>query len=109
MKMKISFAVAAVMGLIFIMLVPYAARSYAEGIAISDKNFKNGTAELNSDSDKLSAEAAAVKTDAKAPSVFLPVKSWEFEPVVDGVEVVHDFVVQNKGTAALNIERVKTG
>ena len=45
----------------------------------------------------------------KAASAFLPVTNWEFNPVVDGKEVIHDFVIQNKGNAPLNITRVKTG
>ena len=45
----------------------------------------------------------------KAPSIFLPVSQWEFEPVVDGSAVVHDFVIQNKGDATLDISKVKTG
>ena len=45
----------------------------------------------------------------KVPSIFLPVSQWEFEPVVDGSSVVHDFVIQNKGDAVLNITKVKTG
>ena len=45
----------------------------------------------------------------KTPSIFLPVSQWEFDPVVDGSAVVHDFVVQNKGDAPLNISKVKTG
>jgi hypothetical protein len=45
----------------------------------------------------------------KSPSIFLPVSQWEFEPVVDGAAVVHDFTVQNKGDAPLNISRVRTG
>ena len=45
----------------------------------------------------------------KIPSIFLPVSQWEFEPVVDGTSVVHDFVVRNKGDATLNISKVKTG
>ena len=45
----------------------------------------------------------------KVPSIFLPVSQWEFEPVVDGSSVVHDFVIQNKGDAPLNIAKVKTG
>ena len=43
------------------------------------------------------------------PSAFLPVTQWEFDPVLDGAEVVHDFVIQNKGNAPLKIARVKTG
>ena len=45
----------------------------------------------------------------KVPSIFLPVSQWEFEPVVDGSSVVHDFVILNKGDAPLNIAKVKTG
>lgn len=39
----------------------------------------------------------------------LPVKNYKFEPVVDGVQVRYDFVVQNKGTAPLHINKVRTG
>jgi hypothetical protein len=45
----------------------------------------------------------------KVASAFLPVTIWEFDPVVDGQAVTHDFVIQNKGNAPLNISRVKTG
>ncbi len=45
----------------------------------------------------------------KTPAIYLPVSQWEFEPVVDGTSVVHDFVVQNKGDAPLKISEVKTG
>ena len=52
----------------------------------------------------------APSTDtAKAPSAFLPEDKWEFESVVDGTAVVHEFVIQNKGDAPLNISKVKTG
>ncbi len=34
---------------------------------------------------------------------------FEFKPVLDGEEVVHDYVIQNKGSAELEIERVQTG
>lgn len=33
----------------------------------------------------------------------------EFEPIVDGMEVRHDYVVRNTGTAELLIKEVKTG
>ena len=46
---------------------------------------------------------------AKAPAIYIPVSQWNFEPVVDGTSVVHDFAVQNKGDAPLNISKVKTG
>ncbi len=43
------------------------------------------------------------------PVAFFPQTLYEFSPVLDGAKVVHEFVVQNKGSATLNIERVKTG
>ena len=43
------------------------------------------------------------------PSAYLPVDNYEFDPVVEGAEIDHQFIIQNKGTADLNIEKVKTG
>ncbi len=43
-----------------------------------------------------------------APAVFFPQTLHEFAPVLEGAKVVHEFVIQNKGTATLNVERVKT-
>ena len=43
------------------------------------------------------------------PSVFLPKDNHEFSQVVEGTQVLHDFIVQNKGTADLNIKKVKPG
>ena len=45
---------------------------------------------------------------AGSPTIFVPEPRYEFAPVVDGREVAHDFVIQNKGDAPLIIERVKT-
>jgi hypothetical protein len=42
-------------------------------------------------------------------SAFFPETSYEFAPVLDGDKVVHDFVIQNKGTTVLKVERVRTG
>lgn len=43
------------------------------------------------------------------PSVFVPESQYTFSPVLDGTEVTHDFVIQNKGDALLKIEKVRTG
>ena len=43
------------------------------------------------------------------PSAYLPVDNYEFDPVIEGAEIDHQFIIQNKGTAPLNIENVKTG
>lgn len=48
-----------------------------------------------------SAEAGA--------SVFFPEKAFEFQAVIDGAKVVHDFVVINKGSVPLLINEVRTG
>lgn len=56
--------------------------------------------------------AASAQTLAGAgdsPAVMFPEKAFEFEPVIDGVNVVHDFVVLNKGTVPLLINNVRTG
>jgi hypothetical protein len=50
-----------------------------------------------------------VPGSAGSPAVFFPEKVFEFQPVVDGAKVVHDFVVMNKGTTPLLIENVRTG
>jgi hypothetical protein len=45
----------------------------------------------------------------QSPSAFFPESRYEFTPVVAGIDVTHAFVVQNKGTEPLHIEKVKTG
>lgn len=45
---------------------------------------------------------------AKQPLAVLPSAIYRFDPVVEGQEVAHVFIVQNKGSAPLKIERVKT-
>ena len=45
----------------------------------------------------------------RTPSVYVPEPIYHFEPVVSGQDVSHDYIVQNKGTAELEITSVKTG
>ena len=45
----------------------------------------------------------------QGPNVFFPQTHYEFSPVLEDTTVVHEFVIQNKGNAPLNVERVKTG
>jgi hypothetical protein len=56
-----------------------------------------------------SDQSAPVTGSAGSPAIFFPEKVYEFQPVVDGVKVVHDFVVMNMGTTPLLIENVRTG
>jgi len=48
-------------------------------------------------------------TIAKLPSIFVPQNLYNFKAVVDGTEVKHGFLIQNKGTAPLLIQKVKAG
>jgi hypothetical protein len=43
------------------------------------------------------------------PIAFFPERSYEFQPVIEGTQVTHDFKIQNRGTAALLISNVRTG
>lgn len=49
------------------------------------------------------------KEAQKSPSVFLPIKKFEFAPVLDGVQIQHTFAIQNKGTLPLDILRATYG
>lgn len=55
--------------------------------------------------------AAIADTQAKdgVPVAEVAVNSYTFSSVVDGTEVVHDFIITNKGTAVLEIVKIKTG
>ena len=45
----------------------------------------------------------------QTPSVLIPESRYTFSPVLDGTEITHDFIIQNKGDAPLAIEKVRTG
>jgi hypothetical protein len=42
-------------------------------------------------------------------SYAVPETKFTFQPVVEGTEVVHDFVILNKGVDMLSVLNVKTG
>jgi hypothetical protein len=44
-----------------------------------------------------------------APSAHFPETAYTFQPVVNGNPISHSYVVQNKGTAILEIQKVDTG
>lgn len=52
--------------------------------------------------------AADMSTDTPPEAVF-PQVNFQFEKVVDGATVTHDFTVKNVGKGVLEISRVKTG
>lgn len=43
------------------------------------------------------------------PKAYLPENVYEFQPTIEGTEVVHEFVLFNKGDAPLDIMHVKSG
>jgi hypothetical protein len=45
----------------------------------------------------------------QSPSAVVPESRYTFDQVTDGTQVTHCFVIQNKGTAPIDIESVKTG
>ena len=51
----------------------------------------------------------APKQAPPSPSAVVPESRFTFAQVTDGTEVTHSFVIQNKGTALLEIKSVKTG
>jgi len=55
------------------------------------------------------ASSSAGTTVQAAPAAVMPELKYEFKPVVDGTEVIHDFTVRNSGEATLAIHQVKTG
>jgi hypothetical protein len=44
-----------------------------------------------------------------APAAVFSQPSFQFESALEGQAVEHDFLVQNKGSADLRIEKIKTG
>ncbi|CAB5163785.1 hypothetical protein D3OALGB2SA_5606 [Olavius algarvensis associated proteobacterium Delta 3] len=55
------------------------------------------------------AAAAAESQTPNRPKAVAPEPRFEFSTVVEGTEVTHDFVIENHGTAPLNIAKVQTG
>ncbi|MBT7086231.1 MAG: hypothetical protein HN931_08675 [Desulfobacterales bacterium] len=48
-----------------------------------------------------------MKESKGTPSAVIVSSKYEFPPVFEGVRVVHDFIIQNKGSAVLEIKSVK--
>jgi hypothetical protein len=56
----------------------------------------------------LAERVEILQVSLKLPIIHLPTLRYEFEPVLEGHQVTHNFVVQNKGSAPLEIQKVKT-
>ena len=49
------------------------------------------------------------KTDKLSPVLVLPQSKYVFPQVVEGKEIIHDFIVQNKGKVTLEIKKINPG
>jgi hypothetical protein len=47
--------------------------------------------------------------DHRTPSAELPSLVFNFKPVIDGTEVIHEFKIRNTGNAMLRITQIQTG
>ncbi len=52
---------------------------------------------------------SAADAPTGTPSAFLSESVYEFQPVVEGSEVVHGFKIENRGDAPLEIIDIKSG
>jgi len=43
------------------------------------------------------------------PKAYLPESVFTFQPVVEGNQIVHEFIIRNQGGASLNILDLKSG
>lgn len=88
-------------------------------LCVAHPSFSANTAEQSKDtavkaaseqkSDAAKADSEQKKDGGTSASVFFPAPAYEFASAVDGTDVVHDFVIMNKGTDLLKVEKVKTG
>jgi hypothetical protein len=51
----------------------------------------------------------AENTTAKGPAVFLPEEVFEFQPVLEGTQIIHKFAILNKGDSLLQILKIQSG
>ena len=54
-------------------------------------------------------QASPAVAAVEKPDAVLPELKYEFDPVVDGTQITHDFVIKNIGDGPLSITQVKTG
>jgi hypothetical protein len=62
-----------------------------------------------SDGTASSAQSPSVVATAGKPVATMPELKYEFDPVVDGTQVTHEFTIKNTGSGPLAITNVKTG
>jgi hypothetical protein len=61
------------------------------------------------DQESQSDQSNQDNSPATFPLIHIPEPKYEFQSVVEGQSVVHDFVIQNTGTKTLDITKVRPG
>lgn len=51
----------------------------------------------------------ALAAESNRPMAHISAPDYEFEEILDGSKVLHDFIIQNRGRAELEITKVRTG
>jgi len=66
---------------------------------------------ISAENKSVSKTDQALKTQAKKgpPVAFVPEATFKAQPVIEGSDIIHEFVIKNTGGDTLNISRVKTG
>ncbi len=62
-----------------------------------------------SDGKNSTAQEPSTVAAMQKPSVVVSELKYEFDPVVDGTQITHDFAIKNAGDGSLAITQVKTG
>ena len=67
------------------------------------------SAAKNESTGKIQSKEKIITDNKSAPSIFFPENTYKFKNAVEGKELVHSFMVKNKGDAPLLIQKVRTG
>ena len=57
----------------------------------------------------VSIAAGQEKQTGPFPEAVFPASVYEFPPIVEGLNVLHDFKVHNRGSVELRILKIRTG
>jgi len=51
----------------------------------------------------------AADSSTQGPKAYIAESVFEFNPVVEGTEIVHEFILKNRGDAPLEILKIESG
>lgn len=77
------------------------------GLVITALAVGPSTAGKTQSSSPAGASADAASPARKGPKAVFPKLKYEFEPVLEGVEITHDFIIENHGDAPLVIKNIR--